>query len=151
MAKGWVFIAPIHVEVGVEDGEDVLLFLLACGHTTTRSRALWPHWKPDDVLFQPGDCAARLASKSEERPMLEKETMMQCSIHDLNYDPDEDCCPWCLADYEATGEPDGCYHCGSPLHHASDCRETDPHWEPYGHPRGENKWDQKSGQTLGRL
>jgi hypothetical protein len=47
--------------------------------------------------------------------------MPYCAKHDLDV-PDEECCPWCLADYEADAEPDGCHYCGSPLHHSSDCR-----------------------------
>jgi hypothetical protein len=49
--------------------------------------------------------------------------MRHCPLHHLQVQ-EEDCCPWCLADYEADGETDGCYHCGSPLHHSSDCREA---------------------------
>ena len=26
--------------------------------------------------------------------------------------------------YERRGEPDGCYYCGSALHHTSDCTES---------------------------
>jgi hypothetical protein len=45
---------------------------------------------------------------------------MTCPTHRIEYDEGE-CCPLCLADYEADGEADGCYHCGSSQHHSSDC------------------------------
>ncbi len=35
------------------------------------------------------------------------------------------CTPECdRINYEADGEPDGCYYCGSPLHKTSDCRQV---------------------------
>lgn len=48
---------------------------------------------------------------------------MTCPKHACDYAPD-DCCPVCLAAYEAEGEVEGCYHCGSPLHYSSDCHEA---------------------------
>ena len=47
MPKGQRFCVPIHVAIAGE----TLEFLLACGHTTSRARALWPHWQEGDVSF----------------------------------------------------------------------------------------------------